>query len=110
MKVRYIDEDDDTVFSPYIDNAGLLDVDEDGIEYYNAPFGQYECKFSTIKVGGNDVLHHPSQPAFYRHDGNVYFYVYGWASMIEDLPCYEETKCMLKLKYVQHSDGSYTYS
>ena len=89
--------------------AAMLMYDIDGVEYYESQFGLTSVKISVIKVaGGVRLLHNTSDPAFYHASGTVVFFVYGWQVLIDDLPCDEETKCLLKLRYVRVED-SYHY-
>lgn len=57
------------------------------------------------------ILHHDSEPAYTLHRNGTYYYFFneGVTCRIEDLPCDDETKCMLVLKYSRLNDHAYVY-
>lgn len=86
--------------------------EEDGIKTYNTNIDRngVMITFSVIKIDGKYYLHHPSKPSWtLMHNGEYEyeFYVHGIKSLIENLPCDEEMKCILALKYVYDGDGDY---
>lgn len=100
--------------SEYI-HCNLLSED-DGVKYYRTHLMSEIRDFSIIQINGNHVLHNISKPAYTYVNENASstnnnwryeFYVEGMPCRIEELPCDDETKCILALKYVHVVDHLY---
>ncbi len=82
-------------------NCTLTDV-RNGITHYTrtSETSGDETSFSTIKVGDLELLHNDDDFAV-KNGKQHHFYIYGYPVLINDLPCDEETKCLLLLKYTK---------
>lgn len=93
-------------------HACELISDEEGIKSYKSSSNIHDVYFSLITIEGRNYLHHPSKPSwvYYNTDREVWMYefcVNGIICLIEDLPCDDETKVYLKLKYAYVGYGRY---
>lgn len=87
------------------DNDGVIDS-MSCMAYGNIP--TKVVLFSIIYYNDEWTLHNTSKPAYKYADGRVVFLLYGKMVEINELPCDDETKCMLTLKYTKIAD-SYMY-
>lgn len=92
------------------DNCELI-YDEDGIKTYRKCDQLGGCIFSIITIEGKNYFHHPFRPSWSQMNRNGIweheFYIKGIKHNIENLPCDDEVKVYLKLKYTHKQNAIY---
>lgn len=112
IKVTYYSLNDNKhSISKILKGCVYLGKDTGGVEYYEytPPQKTVTYLFSIIKHGGEMTLHNNSAPSISLHSHYHCFYQYGKPIIIEDLPCDDETKIMLLLKYQLINGSKYEY-
>lgn len=105
-KIPWIDPNGKYHYMP-VDDYHISITCKDAVLFVNAPESDYYHASSLhLKRFGNDYMpHHESDPAFITYNpGMIHYHFFngGISCRIEDLPCDDETKCILILKYEYH--------
>lgn len=103
QKIPWFDADGD-YHTLGTDDYYISTMCEDAVLFVEAPDSPsyYASSLHLKRFGENYMPHHDSEPAFITYNRNYtryHFFNGGVSCMIEDLPCDDETKCILILKY-----------